>query len=73
MITMFRIFSITQGDTLKLKEKGNSFSFGQKAKTGRRSLMQYTSFDWSSLPLSEERRLTEDTEKPMKVVTAYLR
>ena len=40
--------------------------------TVRRSLMQYSAFDWSSVPLSEERRLTEES-KPPKTVTMYLR
>ena len=58
---------------MKLNEKGNSFSVRQETQAGRRSLMQYTSFDWSTMPLSEQRRIAEDTEKPMKVVTMYLR
>ena len=35
--------------------------------------MEYTAFDWSAMPLSEERRLAEDSDQPMKVVTMYLR
>lgn len=58
---------------MELKEKDNFSSIRQEAQIGRRSLMQYTSFDWSTMPLSEQRRIAEDPEKPMKVVTMYLR
>jgi hypothetical protein len=65
---------MTQRSTLNLKkEKSKSFSEPRETQTGRRSLMEYTAFDWSAMPLSEERRLAEDSDQPMKVVTMYLR
>ncbi|CAB3990020.1 leucine-rich repeat-containing 72-like [Paramuricea clavata] len=66
--------SMIQRSTLNLKkEKSKSFSERRETQTGRRSLMEYTAFDWSAMPLSEERRLAEDSDQPMKVVTMYLR
>jgi hypothetical protein len=66
-------FSVTQRSTTNLKGKSKTVPARQEIQAGRKSLMQYTSFDWSTLPLSEERRLAEDSEQPMKVVTMYLR
>ena len=66
-------FSITQRSTIDPKGKSKTVPVRQEIQAGRRSLMQYTSFDWSTVPLSEERRLAEDSEQPMKVVTVYLR
>ncbi|XP_028401678.1 leucine-rich repeat-containing protein 72-like [Dendronephthya gigantea] len=57
--------------TLLPKDKGKTDSVRQD--NSRRSLMQYTSIDWSSVPTAEERRLEEDSEPPIKIVTMYLR
>ena len=41
--------------------------------TTRRSLMQYSTFDWSAVPFSEERRLKPEDTEPARIVTMNLR
>ena len=65
--------SMTQRSTINPKGKSKTVPLRHEMQAGRRSLMQYTSFNWSTVPLSEERRLAEDSEQPMKVVTMHLR
>ena len=44
-----------------------------KRRGTQRSIMQYSTFDWSNIPLSEEKRLAEQPQEQPRIVTVRFR